>query len=119
MSSNSSIKSFKIDVPESSIASLKEKLSSAIFPDKVDFSNSWDYGAPLGEVKRLAKYWKDDFDWRAQEAKINQIPQFTTSVEVEGFDDVELHFVHKPSERKGARPLLFVHGCESSVLQVF
>lgn len=111
---SSDLRPFKISIPDSSIDSLKAKLASATFPDEVSFSNDWNYGAPLHDVQRLAKYWRDGFDWRAQEEKLNKIPQFVTTISVEGFRDLDIHFVHQRSTRPGSIPLLFCHGCECS-----
>lgn len=112
------IKPFRIAVPDSAIASVKNKLSSATFPTEVDFTDDWNYGAPLTDVKRLAQYWADGFDWRAQEASINEaLPQFTTTVEIEGFGPLEMHFVHQKSDRPDSIPLVFVHGCMCSKVQ--
>ncbi|KAJ6443484.1 putative serine hydroxymethyltransferase, mitochondrial [Purpureocillium lavendulum] len=109
---------FKIAVPEEAVRRLKEKLAAAAFTDETQFTDSWDYGAPLTDVKRLAERWRDGFDWRAQEAKLNQVPQFTTKVHVDGFGELNIHFVYKKSTRKGAIPLLFCHGWPGSFYEV-
>jgi hypothetical protein len=106
------IKPFKISVPESDIERLRAKLRHATFPDEVDFSDSWGYGCPLSDVKRLAKYWQDGFDWRAAEARLNEkLPQFTTRISVDDFEELDIHFVHQESPNPGSIPLLFCHGC--------
>ena len=64
------------------------------------------------DIKRLTAHWKNGFDWRQQEAKLNELPQFKTKVTVDGFDDVDMHFIHQKSGTAGAIPLLFVHGCK-------
>ena len=107
------IKPFKVSVPDHALETLNAKLKASVFPDTVDFSDSWDYGAPASDVKRLAKYWAEGFDWRAQEAKLNELPQFETKVEVEGFGELDIHFVHGRSKKEGSIPLLFCHGCTS------
>lgn len=105
------IKPFQIAVPDSAIASLKAKLAAATFPAEVDFTDDWDYGAPLSDVKRLVKRWADGFDWRAQEARLNkELPQFTTEVNIKDFGPLTMHFIHQKS-KPGSIPLLFVHGC--------
>ncbi|TQS32427.1 hypothetical protein Golomagni_07255, partial [Golovinomyces magnicellulatus] len=114
----SGIKPFKINVPDAAIDKLKAKLSDATWPDEVTFSNDWNYGAPLADVKRLANRWKDGFDWRAQEAKLNELPHFTTGISVDGFDDLDIHFIHQKSSRPGSIPLLFCHGWPGSFLEV-
>lgn len=70
------------------------------------------------EVKALTKYWIEEFDWRAVEKKLNTIPQFKTEIKVEGFDPIDIHFVHQKSDVKGAIPLLFLHGWPGSFLEV-
>ncbi|ROW05807.1 hypothetical protein VMCG_05122 [Cytospora schulzeri] len=113
------IKPFKIAVPNSDVQKLKTKLSLATFPQDVEMSDSWYYGAPLKDIKRLAAYWKDGFDWRGAESKLNAgLPQFTTTIPVQGFDDIDVHFVHQKSECAGSIPLLFCHGWPGSFLEV-
>ena len=107
---------FMISIPDSSLSSLKSKLSASTFPNEVSFSDKWDYGAPLSDMKRLVKYWGDGFDWRAQEKRLNDmLPQFTTKVNVDGFGELEIHFVHKKSAKADSIPLLFCHGCMFAV----
>lgn len=109
------IKPFKIDVSDAEIEKLKTKLSLATFPEDVEMSESWSYGTPLKDIKRLAAYWQDGFDWRAAESKLNaQLSQFTTTVAVDGFDPIEIHFVHHKSSRPDSIPLLFAHGWPGS-----
>lgn len=102
---------FAVYVPDSELARLKQKLSLTSFPDELEDSG-WDYGAPLADVKRLSKYWQTEFDWRKAEAKINELPNFRTTIQVDGFEPLKIHFVHQKSKVDGAIPLLFVHGCE-------
>lgn len=114
-----SVKPFQISIPDSDIGKLKQKLSLTTFPQDVHFSDSWDYGVPLSDIKRLATYWQDGFDWRAAEAKLNaELPQFSTVVAVEGFGDIDVHFVHQRSDRPDSIPLLFCHGWPGSFLEV-
>lgn len=106
------VQPYKISVPDSAIDTLKQKLELATWPDEGDFSDDWAYGAPLKDVKRLAKHWQHAFDWRSQEAKLNELPHFTTKVSVDGFGDQDVHFIHQKSSRPESIPLLFCHGCE-------
>jgi hypothetical protein len=114
-----SITPYKISVPDSSLSKLKLKLSDSTFPSEVDFSDSWDYGTPLSDVKRLATYWRDHFDWRAQEKLLNEkLPQFTTTIETDNFGPLKMHFVHQKGKGKKNIPLLFCHGWPGSFLEV-
>lgn len=103
---------YKISVPQKKLDSLKTKLQLAEFPDELSEAG-WDLGAPLADVKRLAKAWQS-FDWRKAEAELNELPQYHTGIRVDGFDELDIHFVHQKSDVKNAIPLIFVHGCEYS-----
>ena len=103
---------FTLAVPDDKLERLRAKLELTDFPDELDDAG-WDYGAPLADVKRLTAYWKDEFDWKKQEADINKLPQFQTPVQVDGYEQLNIHFVHQKSENTKAIPLLFVHGCKS------
>lgn len=105
---------YQISVPDSQIDILRTKLSYATFPDELPASG-WDLGAPLTDVKRLAKVW-EQWDWRQAESRLNRVPQFHTPINVRGFGHLDIHFVWQKSEVKEAIPLLFVHGCESTLV---
>jgi hypothetical protein len=111
---SSKISPFKVAVPESKLEAVQKKLDGATFPAQVDFSDDWNYGVPLSDMKRLTEYWRDSFDWRAQEKEINKLPQFTAAIDVDGFGELNIHFVHQRSDRLDSIPLLFCHGCKAS-----
>ena len=103
---------YTINVPQDKIDSLKTKLSLAEFPSELDESR-WDLGAPLADVKRLTKVW-EEWDWRQAEKKLNrELPQYHAGIEVDGFGELDIHFVWQKSNVKNAIPLLFCHGCKS------
>jgi hypothetical protein len=94
------IRGYTISVPQVKIDRLKSKLALADFPDEVaDFPDEvedvgWSRGAPLADVKHPTQYWQEKFDWRAVEAKLNELPQFTAEIQAEGFEALKIHFVH-------------------------
>ena len=102
---------FTLSVSQADLDLLHQKLALTRLPDELDGA-AWEYGTPLADVKRLVAHWKDGFDWRAAEAKINELPMFTRDIEVEGFGALNVHYMHQRSEVEGAIPLLFCHGCE-------
>lgn len=112
---------YEIHIPDAEIDKLKQKLALATFPDELEDSG-WDLGAPLSEVRRLAEYWQDSFDWRAEEAKLNALPNFHRKVPIDGFGALDIHYLHqkagKTSDARVVVPLLFVHGWPGSYLEV-
>lgn len=101
---------YTVAVSDDRLDRLRKKLELTEFPDELDDAG-WDYGTPLAEVKRLTAYWKDEFDWKKQEAEINKLPQYQTKITVDGYEALNIHFIHQKSDNPKAIPLLFVHGC--------
>ncbi|CZR68834.1 related to epoxide hydrolase [Phialocephala subalpina] len=107
---------FKVAIPQEKLDLLKQKLSLTSFPTESS-DVGWERGCPLADVQRLTKAWQT-FDWRAAEAKLNEVPQFTTPIGVDGFGEIDVHFVWQRSSIKCAVPLLFVHGWPGSFIEV-
>lgn len=102
------ITSFRIDVPERDLIDLTDRLGRARWPDELA-GVGWSYGVALERVRELVAYWRDRFDWRAQQERLNEFPQFTTVI-----DDQRIHFLHVRSPEPGAFPLLLTHGWPGS-----
>lgn len=95
---------FKIDVPQPVLDDLQARLARTRWPDQITGAG-WRYGTNLQYLQELTAYWQKGYDWRAQEAKLNEFPQFM--VEVEDFD---LHFLHVKGKGPNPTPLLLTHG---------
>jgi microsomal epoxide hydrolase len=102
---------FTADIPEEIILDLKSRLERTRFPDQLPGAG-WDYGAELGYVRDLCAYWRDEFDWRAAEARFNAFPQFMADIAGE-----QLHFYHVRSPEPDALPLIITHGWPGSVAE--
>jgi pimeloyl-ACP methyl ester carboxylesterase len=108
---------FRVAVPDYKLAQLRAKLDLTSFPDEL-VDARWTYGAPLADIRRLVARWKDGYQWREHEAELNQLPQFTRDIEVDGHGSLNIHYLHHQSEVVGAIPLLFVHGWPGSFIEV-
>lgn len=108
-SNSDAVVPFKIRVPDAVLTDLKQRLSRARpadeFPDA-----GWDYGTSRAYLDPLVAYWRDKFDWRAQERRWNQMDQFTTTI-----DGLDIHFIHERSKSPSAIPLLLLNGWPSSI----
>jgi epoxide hydrolase len=105
------IKSFSIQIPQADLDYLHDRLAHARWPRELP-GVGWSRGVPLPELRELAEHWRTQFDWRAQEARLNSYPQFTTEI-----DGQRIHFLHVRSARPDAVPLLITHGFPSSVAE--
>ena len=106
-----SIRAFQINIPENELNQLSERLKNTRWPDAETVS-SWDQGIPLAYAKSLANYWINDYDWRRCEKMLNQWPNYMTSI-----DDIDIHFIHKPSPHPDALPIIISHGWPGSVIE--
>lgn len=105
------ISPFTIAVPNALINQLHQKLEQATLPDEFDNAD-WGMGVPFAEMKRLVTVWREKFDWRAQEKKLNELlQQYTVPISVDGFGELDIHVIHHRSGNPNAIPLLFIHGC--------
>lgn len=103
------IRPFTITIPDQEIADLKQRLQRTRFPDQLN-GVSWEYGMSADYLQELVSYWRDEFDWREQERRLNSFDQFTTDV-----DGLDMHFIHQRSKNNNAMPLMIVHGWPGSI----
>ena len=105
------IRPFRVEVSDEALDDLRNRLAGTRWPGEVPGAG-WSRGVPLSYLKELAGYWRDGFDWRKQEAELNQVPQFTTVI-----DGQPIHFLHVRSPEPGALPLIVTHGYPGSVVE--
>ena len=103
--------SFRLEIDETAIADLRTRLGRTRFPDQTP-GEPWAYGTDVAYLQELVRYWQRDFDWRAQEARLNAFPQF--KVPLHGID---LHFLKIEGQGPAPYPLLLSHGWPGSVFE--
>lgn len=115
MTQHTALVPFRIDIPQADVDDLRHRLSQTRWPlpvpgrdDRTDFSR----GIPSVYLRELAEYWRDGFDWRAQEAALNELDQLITVVDGQTF-----HVVHVRSANPDATPLLLNHGWPGSFVE--
>ena len=105
------IRPFEIAVPDAVLADLRDRLARTRLPDDLP-GTEWDYGTNRAYLEELLAYWRDDFDWRAQEAMLNGFDQFKTTI-----DGLDVHFIHQRSPHEDALPLVITHGWPGSFME--
>jgi pimeloyl-ACP methyl ester carboxylesterase len=97
---------FRIAVDEATLARIAERVRTARFP-VTSADAGWTYGVDAAWFKDLVAYWRDTFDWRAAETKLNKTPQYLVSI-----DGKDVHFARVEPTGGGANrtPLLLLHG---------
>ncbi|MFC4778952.1 epoxide hydrolase family protein [Paenibacillus sp. GCM10023252] len=102
---------YHIAIPQSDLDDLKYRLAHTRWPDAVRGAG-WKYGVSLPYVQELAAYWQNEYDWRKHEARLNEYPQFLTTI-----DGAEVHFLHVRSPEPDAMPLILTHAWPSSIVE--
>src|SRR5947207_12280063 len=106
------IRPFRVDMPEEAVADLRRRIGAARLPSQ-ELVDDRSQGVQLATIRELARYWAGDYDWRACEARLNALPQFTTAI-----DGVDIHFIHVRSPHENALPLIMTHGWPGSVIEL-
>ena len=109
----SQIKKFNIEIPQSKLDDLQQRLTLTRWPEK-ETPDDWTQGIPLSYMKEIHDYWLNDYDWRKHEKEINKFPQFQTTI-----NELDVHFIHFKSPHKNAKPLIITHGWPGSVVEFF
>jgi pimeloyl-ACP methyl ester carboxylesterase len=105
------VEPFRLDVPESELTDLRERLRRTRWPEPATAAG-WTQGVPLEFLRELCAYWADGYDWRRLEARLNALGQFRTTI-----DGLGIHFLHVRSPHPGALPLVLSHGWPGSVVE--
>jgi pimeloyl-ACP methyl ester carboxylesterase len=106
------IRPFSIEVPKEDLDELRRRITATRWPSK-ELVDDRSQGVQLATIQALSRYWTMDYDWRACEARLNALPQFTTEI-----DGVDIHFIHVRSDHEDALPLIMTHGWPGSVIEL-
>jgi pimeloyl-ACP methyl ester carboxylesterase len=101
-------KPYQVQVAEEILQDLRARLQRTHWPDEVEDAG-WNYGIPLGYMREMVAYWRDQFDWRAQEHYINSFANFRADL-----NGIGVHFIHERGQGLNPLPLLLTHGWPSS-----
>ena len=106
------IRPFRLKVPEEQLVDLRRRIGGTRWPSR-ELVADRSQGVQLATMQALARHWTTEYDWRACEARLNALPQFTTEI-----DGVDIHFIHVRSPHENALPLLMTHGWPGSVVEL-
>jgi pimeloyl-ACP methyl ester carboxylesterase len=105
------VQPFHLDVADEQLVDLRARLLKTRWPE-AETVDDWSQGIPLAYVKDVCHYWATSYDWRRAERRLNELPQFRTTI-----DGLDLHFLHVRSPHPNALPLVMTHGWPGSVVE--
>ena len=106
------VEPFRASVPERVLADLRERLAGTRWPEPVA-GVGWTEGVDQAWLRRVVTHWERRFDWRAQEARLNALPQFLV-----GVGDTRIHCIHLKGRGPKPMPLILTHGWPGSVFEM-
>jgi pimeloyl-ACP methyl ester carboxylesterase len=107
-----SIRPFHANVPEEELTDLRRRLAETRWPDQETASNQ-DQGVQLAVMEDLVRYWRNGYDWRKAEERLNALPQFVTAI-----DGLDIYFIQVKSRHSNAMPLIITHGWPGSIFEL-
>lgn len=102
---------FRLHIPDAALADLSDRLARTRWPEDPPLE-PWSTGTSLSYLQELVSYWETEFDWRAQEERINRFKQYTVPI-----SGIDLHFIHEPGKGPNPMPLLLSHGWPGSIVE--
>jgi pimeloyl-ACP methyl ester carboxylesterase len=108
---DTAVRPFDINVPDTAIEDLRRRIEAWRPPEREPVEDQ-SQGVQLAAVQHLARYWAQEHDWRRCEARLNELPQFVTSI-----DGLDVHFIHVRSTEANALPLIVSHGWPGSIIE--
>ena len=104
---------FHVDVTDEELVELRRRIAATRWPSRGAGRRPVARACSWRRSRQLARYWATEYDWRKAEAKLNDLPQFTTEI-----DGVDIHFIHVRSAHENALPLIMTHGWPGSVVEL-
>jgi pimeloyl-ACP methyl ester carboxylesterase len=109
---SSAIRPFHVEAPEEELADLRRRIAATRWPEKETVADE-SQGVQLAAMQELIRYWGTEYDFRRVEARLNELPQFSTEI-----DGLDIHFIHVKSPHEDALPLIITHGWPGSVVEM-
>ncbi|HWI01900.1 MAG TPA: alpha/beta fold hydrolase, partial [Propionibacteriaceae bacterium] len=106
------VQPFEINIEPAVLADLRNRLRGTRSPDEID-SAGWDYGMNGSVLRSFVHTWAEEFDWPAQQIRLNQYPHLRVDL-----DGLGVHALHARAVDGAGLPLVLLHGWPSSFVQM-
>ena len=103
---------FTLAVPDAVLADLKQRLTYTRLPEYEPAGPPWRHGTSLAYMRDVVAHWRNSYDWRKWEARINAFPNYKTLI-----DGRAVHFILERGSGPAPMPLVITHGWPGSVVE--
>jgi pimeloyl-ACP methyl ester carboxylesterase len=105
------IRPFTFEFPDEELEALRARIAATRWPEREPVDDG-SQGVQLATIQAIARYWAQEYDWRACEARLRAVPHFVTEI-----DGLDIHFIHVRSRHEDALPLIVTHGWPGSIVE--
>ncbi|XP_069937348.1 juvenile hormone epoxide hydrolase 1 isoform X1 [Cherax quadricarinatus] len=111
-----SINRFSINISDEDLRDFKARLALPLRLTPALEGANFTYGMNSDTLQKIVKYWREKYDWREREARLNSYPHYKTRIE-----GLDIHFMRADSKIGSAKnvkavPLLLIHGWPDSIV---
>lgn len=106
-----SVEKFTIQISDQVLTDLKTRLDHIRWPYEL-LNSGWERGTKKDYLQSLVSYWRNEYDWRAQEKELNNYSQFKCNI-----DGIDIHFVQVRGKGPNALPIILTHGWPDSFIR--
>jgi pimeloyl-ACP methyl ester carboxylesterase len=111
LATDESIRPFQFHATDAALAQLRRRIAATNWPES-ELVTDASQGVQLVTMRKLARFWETEHDWRKIEARLNALPQFITNV-----NGVNIHFIHVRANHPDALPIIITHGWPGSIIE--
>src|SRR5512134_3079054 len=94
------VRQFQVEIRAEQIDDLRRRIRLTRWPTK-ELVADRSQGVQLATMQKLARYWTTEYDFGRIDARLNELPQFTTQI-----DGADIHFIHVRSPHENSLPLI-------------
>lgn len=98
------MKPFRIAVADELLDDLRQRLAATILPQQSP-GPDWSNGIPAATLGALVSRWRDGYDWRQAEARLNRFEQVRVTI-----DGCDVHAVVARGRNPERLPVVVTHG---------
>ena len=111
VATDESIRPFRFQASDAALGDLRRRIAATNWPES-ELVTDASQGVQFATMRKLARFWETEHDWRKIEARLNALPQFMTNI-----DGLDIHFIHVRSNHPDALPVIITHGWPGSIIE--
>jgi microsomal epoxide hydrolase len=106
---------FRVAIDAAVLEDLRERLARTRFPASSPRGGAWQYGTSLDYLKKFVAHWRERYDWRDWERRLNTFEQYRVAL---GEERLQVHVLVERGSGANPMPIILTHGWPGSVMEL-